>query len=140
MEDGNKCLEHQLLIRNGVLRDTIVNITGIYSYKQYEDNLIHKVVFDKNHNVLWTRQFVEQGRLNRSHHSTFESYCREKWGMARRTAYQMIDAAEVVSNLDVRNCAQMPASESQARPLTKLEPEVQRMAWEEAVEFLVQLT
>lgn len=35
----------------------------------------------------------------------------------------------------MRNCAQIPASESQARPLTKLEPEQQREAWDRANEL-----
>jgi hypothetical protein len=49
--------------------------------------------------------------------------------MARRTAYQYIEASTVTEN--VRNCAQtVPATESQARPLTKLQPEEQPVAWE----------
>lgn len=45
----------------------------------------------------------------------------------------MIDAAGVVSN--VSNWTQtVPKTESQARPLTKLEPEVQREAWSQVVE------
>jgi hypothetical protein len=44
--------------------------------------------------------------------------------MARRTAYQLCDAVEVVAN--VRNCAQtLPSNESQARPLAPLAPEQQ---------------
>ena len=53
--------------------------------------------------------------------------------MARRTAYQLIDAAEVIEN--VRNCAQtIPQTESQARPLTRLEPEVQQEVWQEVID------
>ena len=57
-------------------------------------------------------------------HKTFEDYCRDRWDMKRSTAYQMIDSYSVVEN--VRNCGQnIPFNESQARPLTKLEPEQQ---------------
>jgi hypothetical protein len=68
--------------------------------------------------------------------ATFESYCQKEFGFARQTAYQFIDAVKVIDN--VRNCGQnitLPATESQARPLTKLkdEPEKQREAWSEAV-------
>lgn len=50
--------------------------------------------------------------------------CLERWGIARRTAYQLIDASAVVEN--VRHGAQtLPSNERQARPLTKLEPEEQ---------------
>ena len=59
--------------------------------------------------------------------------------MARSTAYRLIDAAEVVSNLDVPHGGQTPTTERLARPLTKLEPEVQRMAWKESVELPAQL-
>lgn len=56
------------------------------------------------------------------------------WDFARRTAYQLIDSVKIIEN--VRNCAQklLPETESQARPLTKLEPEQQREAWKKAVE------
>jgi len=65
-------------------------------------------------------------RENRETHRTFEEYCKERWGFARRTAYQFIDSAKVIEN--VRNCAQIPQTESQARPLTKLPPSEQPMA------------
>jgi len=72
---------------------------------------------------------IRDSRLYRQLFPTFEEYCRERWNMARRTAYQMIDAAGVVEN--VRNCAQiLPATESQARPLTGLSPDQQREAWQ----------
>jgi hypothetical protein len=48
-------------------------------------------------------------------------------------ASQLIAAAEVVGN--VNNCLQSPpATESQARPLSGLEPEQQRVAWQQAVD------
>ena len=47
--------------------------------------------------------------------------------MARQTAYQLMDAANVVEN--VRNCGQTPATESQARPLSKLPADEQAEAW-----------
>lgn len=76
---------------------------------------------------------IRDKRLYRQQYGTFEDYCRERWAMARRTAYQMIEAAEVVEN--VRNCAQIaPANEAQARPLTSLPAEVQPIAWQQAVE------
>ncbi len=52
--------------------------------------------------------------------------------MARRTAYQLIGASIVVKN--VRNCAQiLPTNEAQARPLTGLQPDIQRQVWTQAV-------
>lgn len=78
---------------------------------------------------------IRDSRLYRETHATFEDYCRDRWDIARRTAYQLIDSSIVVEN--VRNCAQIepPSNESQTRPLTKLEtPELQQQAWKKAVE------
>ena len=79
-------------------------------------------------------QEMRDRKLYRNTHGTFEDYCREQWGMARRTAYQFIEAATVVEN--VRNCAQIepPINEAQTRPLTGLPPSEQIAVWQEAVE------
>ncbi len=72
---------------------------------------------------------IRDSRLYRNTHATFEDYCQSEWGMSRPRAYQLIDAAAVVSTL-VDN---PPTSERQARALTHLPPEEQREAWTEAV-------
>jgi len=51
--------------------------------------------------------------------------------LKERRAYQLLDAAEVVKNL---GCTMVqPTTERQARPLTRLEPEVQREVWKEVL-------
>jgi len=60
-------------------------------------------------------------------YGTFEDYCRKRWRVSYRRAAQLMDAAEVVFNLN--NCSETPTHESQVRPLTKLEPAEQREAW-----------
>lgn len=70
------------------------------------------------------RQARPLTRLYRQHFPTFEAYCRERWGMARNYANKMIAAAEVVTNLGTN--VSISATESQARPLTRLEPEVRK--------------
>jgi len=83
---------------------------------------------------------IRDARLYRGAYKTFEAYCRDRWGIGRRHAYQIIDAAAVVEN--VRNCAQigdafgvpLPANEAQARPLKGLAPHEQGDAWLRAVE------
>jgi phage N-6-adenine-methyltransferase len=75
---------------------------------------------------------IRDSGLYKVRYGTFEEYCRERWQMARRTAYQLMDAAEVVEN--VRNCAQIPANEAQARPLVGLPPETQFQVWQQVVE------
>jgi len=76
---------------------------------------------------------IRDAKLYREGYATFEEYCRDRWGMAKRTAYQFIGAAEVIEN--VRHGAQtLPENERQVRPLTKLEPEQQPEVWAEVVE------
>jgi len=75
-------------------------------------------------------------RLYRSTHSTFEEYCKDRFGYNRSRSYQLIDAAIVVDNL--HKCPQfvdiLPTAEGQVRPLTKLETEQQQEVWLTAVE------
>ena len=68
--------------------------------------------------------------LYRATYSTFEDYCRERWGMSRIHAFRLIQAAEVKENL--LPIGNILTSESQARPLTSLPSEKQREAWAEA--------
>ena len=56
-------------------------------------------------------------------HSTFESYCQERWGFNRHRASQLISASEVVTNVTSLGSA-APATESHARELVGLEPEI----------------
>jgi phage N-6-adenine-methyltransferase len=76
---------------------------------------------------------IREGRLYRQDYSTFEDYCRDKWGMERRHAYRLMDAAETVKNVS-HGTQILPANERQARPLSRLEPPQQVEAWEMAVE------
>lgn len=67
--------------------------------------------------------------------STFEDYCNQRWGFNDRHARRLIDSAEVMNNLKSGPIGPLlPATESQARPLTKLEPELQPVVWQKAVE------
>lgn len=76
---------------------------------------------------------IREQRLYRADYPTFEEYCQERWGMARRTAYQYIEAAETFEN--VRHGAQiLPENERQTRPLAGLTPDLQREVWQQAVE------
>jgi len=77
-------------------------------------------------------------RLYRSTHQKFEDYCQERFGMKRIYAHYLIKAAIVFDNLS-SSCSQfvniLPTSESQCRPLIKLEPDEQHQVWSEAVEM-----
>ena len=68
-------------------------------------------------------------------HDTFEKYCRARWGFEPNYARRLMAGAEVTENLRaVPIGTVLPTTESQARPLTKLDPEDQSVAWELAVE------
>ena len=75
---------------------------------------------------------IRNKRLYRAEFETFEEYCRDRWGMEYRSANRLIAASETISNLGP--IGPVPITESQARPLTSLQPEVQREAWAEVVE------
>ena len=70
---------------------------------------------------------IRSGRLYRATYSTFEDYCRERWGLSRSRAHRLIDAAEVVELLPTGNTPPV-TSERQARAiapvLKELGPEV----------------
>lgn len=64
---------------------------------------------------------------------TFEAYCKGVWDMSRRHAYRLMESCGVIETV---KCDQLvtPTTESQTRPLSKLEPQQQREAWAKAVE------
>lgn len=75
---------------------------------------------------------IRDGKLYRESHATFEDYCRDKWNMAQQSATRFMRAAETVTVLKSEPIGSLPLTESQARPLTALEPEARREAWEAA--------
>jgi hypothetical protein len=75
---------------------------------------------------------IRDQRLYRATFATFEAYCRERWGMERRRAYQLIEAAEAFES--VQNFTHSPpANEAQARSLTAVPPAERAEVWQEAV-------
>jgi|JI10StandDraft_1071094.scaffolds.fasta_scaffold230928_2 hypothetical protein len=77
---------------------------------------------------------IRDKRLYRQDFGTFEDYCQSRWSMSRVHAHRMMEAATVTNNLLPIGNIPLPATESQARPLTKLEPEMQQVVWQRAVE------
>lgn len=72
---------------------------------------------------------IRDERLYRSEHETFETYCRERWGMTDRYARNLMQAAEVGTTVPVQN-------EAQARELAPLldQPERLRETWQQVNE------
>lgn len=76
---------------------------------------------------------IRDSRLYREKFSTFEDYCLEVWEISDRYARNVRSAADVVDVLHEKQFTVLPASESQARPLTKLAREEWAGAWEEVL-------
>jgi hypothetical protein len=73
----------------------------------------------------------DEGLYQKSH-NTFEDYCRERWNLKRQRAYELMEAAQVVGNLS--EISDKPTRESHVAPLASLSPDLQREAWQLAVE------
>jgi len=76
---------------------------------------------------------IRDKRLYRREFKTFEDYCQQKWALGKRYVNQLIQASEVITNLGAM-APVLPESERQVRPLTSLEPEIQKEVWMEVVE------
>jgi N6-adenosine-specific RNA methylase IME4 len=76
---------------------------------------------------------IRDSKLYRQDFTTFEDYCKERWGIERRRAYQLMDAAKAVENVYL-STQTVPVNELQARPLTALDPQEQIEAWKRVIE------
>lgn len=86
---------------------------------------------------------IRDGRLYREKFATFEAYCREIWNLGRQHAYRMIGAAAAVQQIESmspigdkrhKTPIVLPTSESQARPLARLDPEDVPIVWQQVIE------
>lgn len=66
-------------------------------------------------------------------YQTFEAYCKGVWDMSKMHAYRLMDSCKVIDTVK-SNQLVTPVTESQARPLARLEPDQQREAWQKAVD------
>lgn len=76
---------------------------------------------------------IRDGRLYRERYRTFEVYCSERWEMSKPQATRLICSARVIENL-VPIGTVLPATESQARPLTTIPMEQVGDVWQEVIE------
>lgn len=76
---------------------------------------------------------IRDKRLYRAEFGTFESYCQDKWQLSKTHVNRLVQSSEVVRNIEMTPIGVKPKTESQARPLTKLEPELQSEVWNETV-------
>ena len=72
---------------------------------------------------------IRDEKLYREKYGTFAEYCEQRWDMQRRHAYRLIDSAAVMGRLECVQLDTLPATESQARPLTTIDLEKVGDAW-----------
>jgi hypothetical protein len=65
---------------------------------------------------------INERRLYRATHSTFQEYCADKWNMTAARAYQLCDAAEVMKSLPP-GTSTIVDNEAKARELAKIPSE-----------------
>ncbi len=76
---------------------------------------------------------IRESRIYQNKYATFEAYCRDRWDMGESHSYRLMDSAKVYDNLSPSGEV-LPATESQARPLTRLSAPLQIEAWKRMVE------
>ncbi|MEI8376803.1 MAG: hypothetical protein WCJ35_28645 [Planctomycetota bacterium] len=77
---------------------------------------------------------IKAQKLYRQDYKTFAEYCTDRWGFAKSRAYQMIDAAKVMENVQHVGQIAPPANARQACELAKLPADQQANAWADAVD------
>jgi hypothetical protein len=75
---------------------------------------------------------IRDKRLYRREFNNFEDYCQQKWTLSKPYVNRIIAASLTFNNLTPMG-AILPESERQVRPLTSLEPEIQKEVWKEVV-------
>jgi hypothetical protein len=76
---------------------------------------------------------IRDGHLYLTGHATFEDYCQDRWGLSRKRAYDMMSAAQGVSQICDTDLP-LPTRESQARELARVPKEQRAEVWRETVE------
>lgn len=66
---------------------------------------------------------IRDNALYRATHDTFEAYCRERWSLSRKRAYDLMGASQVVRELSPIGDTPIPANEAQAREILNLPAE-----------------
>lgn len=76
---------------------------------------------------------IRDQRLYRAKFSTFERYCAEQWGLSKRHANRVIEAAGVANNIEeqVGRARPIPETIRQASELAVLPDELQAEVWED---------
>ena len=76
---------------------------------------------------------IRDSKLYRKEFRTFDDYCVVKWGLSKNYINKNIKALDALNNLGTMVPNEM--TERQLRPLTNLEPEIQRQVMKEVQEI-----
>lgn len=76
---------------------------------------------------------IRDAKLYRAEFETFEKYCHERWDFTKTQANRLIGASNVTQALTPIGVI-LPATESQARPLTTIDMEEVGDCWQEVIE------
>ena len=110
IHDGSTLKDCEAVIERGM--QTVFEVGA--ALKQIRDNTLYDKKYGKG--------------------STFDTYCRDRWGFQRAHAYRMIEASDTLSNLSPMGDI-LPTNERQVRPLSTLtDASQQAEAWAHAVE------
>lgn len=85
------------------------------------------------YNIGCALREIRDKRLYRELNDTFEQYCTSHLSIGRAYVYRQIAAADVIDNLSPNG--DIPLNEAQTRPLTKLKPKEQKLAWKYATDM-----
>ena len=80
---------------------------------------------------------LQEEKLYKETHTTFEAYCEEKYGLGRRRAYQLMEAGKAVLSLTAGDNAPLevaPTLPAHASALADVEPEIRRDVWNAVVD------
>lgn len=95
-------------------------------------NAFLKSFVDRGNDLIYLRD----NKLYRDEYPNWKTYCQFKLGIGERQAYRLIEAANVVNQLQTieEPPALLPASESIARELAKCKPNARPLVWDIVVE------
>ena len=75
-------------------------------------------------------RIIIKGKLYKVRHRSLENYLKDRFGMCRSRAYQMIACDKVMENLSTKvDKLLLPRNERQIRPLVKLPMDEQYLHW-----------
>ena len=79
---------------------------------------------------------INEEKLYRATHPTFDSYCKERWNFGRGYAYRLMDGAEIARDIatsPIGDKVPPPLNEAQVRPLVKIDKADRAEVWQRAV-------